>query len=75
MEWGWFGKWDGVHEEGRIARMECSVLISVEAVILVVPVIIDQFCFILSFEDDKVVCNMKGAIWHFSIFIVCHYFT
>ena len=55
--------------------MNGTISVPVQTVVLVVPVIIDDFHFVFSFEYDDIVGDMKGSIRSFGVLNVCHYFT
>ena len=55
--------------------MNGTISVPVQTVVLVVPVIIDDFHFVLSFEYYDIVGDMQGSIGSFGVLDVCHYFN
>ena len=55
--------------------MNGTISVPVQTVVLVVPVIIDDFHFVLSFEYYDIVSDMQGSIRSFCVLNICHYFT
>ena len=55
--------------------MNGKIFVPVQTVVLMVPVIIDDFHFVFSFEYYDIVGDMQGSIRGFCVLDVCHYFT